>query len=77
MTKQGEPGQSPRLNTETVELLRAALDTLGVIFIAKNGDDVGVRLRKPAAVYVGPVSASKLVRPTTTASTKKARPRRS
>jgi hypothetical protein len=65
------------LNTETVELLRAALDTLGVIFIAKNGDDVGVRLRKPAAVYVGPVSASKLVRPTTTASTKKARPRRS
>jgi transcriptional regulator with XRE-family HTH domain len=36
-----------KARTKTVELLRAALDALGVIFIPKNGDDVGVRLRKP------------------------------
>jgi transcriptional regulator with XRE-family HTH domain len=35
-----------KARTETVALLCAALDALGVIFIPKNGDDVGVRLRK-------------------------------
>jgi transcriptional regulator with XRE-family HTH domain len=66
-----------KARTETVELLRDALDALGVIFIPKNGDDVGVRLRKPAAVYVEPASASKPAAGAKTSVPKKARPRRS
>jgi transcriptional regulator with XRE-family HTH domain len=64
-----------KARTETLELLRAALDALGVIFIPKNGDDVGVRLRKPAAASAAhpskPVASKPVVPP------KKTRPRRS
>jgi transcriptional regulator with XRE-family HTH domain len=64
-----------KARTETVELLRAALDALGVILIPKNGDDVGVRLRKPAAVPAEhpskPIAGKPVVPP------KKTRPRRS
>jgi transcriptional regulator with XRE-family HTH domain len=66
-----------KARTETVELLRAALDALGVIFIPKNGDDVGVRLRKTATVQNEPARASKPAPATRPAAAKKTRPRRS
>jgi transcriptional regulator with XRE-family HTH domain len=59
--------------TDTLELLRAALDGLGVIFIPKNGDDVGVRLRKSAASRAEPSTPAADNR----APLKKMRPRRS
>jgi transcriptional regulator with XRE-family HTH domain len=64
-----------KARTETVELLRVALDALGVIFIPKNGDDVGVRLRK--TVQDEPARASKPAPATQPAAAKKTRPRRS
>jgi transcriptional regulator with XRE-family HTH domain len=54
-----------KARTETVELLRSALDALGVILIPKNGDDVGVRLRKPAAATAEHPSKPAAVKPTT------------
>jgi transcriptional regulator with XRE-family HTH domain len=39
-----ERGES--LYPRTVETVRAALETAGVIFVAENGDGPGVRLRK-------------------------------
>jgi transcriptional regulator with XRE-family HTH domain len=63
-----------KARTETVELLCAALDALGVIFIPKNGDDVGVRLRKRAAAST---DASKPAAGTKTSPRKKTRQRRS
>jgi transcriptional regulator with XRE-family HTH domain len=66
-----------KARTDTLELLRAALEALGVIFIPKNGDDVGVRLRKPAAVYVEPTGASKPAVGAKTGAPKKTRPQRS
>jgi len=39
-----ETGQDARIST--VEKLRRALEAAGVVFIAENGDGVGVRLRR-------------------------------
>jgi transcriptional regulator with XRE-family HTH domain len=50
-----------KARTETVALLWAALDALGVIFIPRNGDDVGVRLRKRNASAGQPARAPKPV----------------
>jgi len=47
----GEPGSIP---AEAVDKLRAALESAGVTFIAKNGGGAGVRLSKGGeAKYLG------------------------
>lgn len=45
-----EGGKDTRLSS--VEKMRAALESAGVIFVAENGDGPGVRLKKASVVDV-------------------------
>lgn len=47
--KRAESGSGLRVSAVAVEAIRAALQTAGVIFLAEDGEGVGVRLRKSTA----------------------------
>lgn len=45
--KRLEPGDEPLTGShQTIDAIRRALETAGVIFVAENGEGPGVRLRK-------------------------------
>ena len=45
--KRVEAGRGPRVSDETRAKLQRALEAAGVEFIGKNGEELGVRFRKP------------------------------
>ena len=47
--KRAESESGLRASAAAVEAIRAALQTAGVIFLAEDGEGVGVRLRKSTA----------------------------
>jgi transcriptional regulator with XRE-family HTH domain len=49
-----ETGASDGVSAEAIDRMRAALESAGVAFIAKNGGGAGVRLRKGSeSKYIG------------------------